>query len=188
MRKLPFRPALYVYAGLGLIVLGFASTIGQSPVLQAVEVLSMVALLALTFLWVWQANRLSRSILTEYDDVIRARRLELFERILLATAMTAVVGLTIAAPLGVNSVPASPLLIVAVMVGALSGFGLFWTAASAMCAAERATGQGSPHVLGTFIQFVYLLFAVGLLYRRLQAVEAASANKSGLISGDDRIP
>jgi len=174
MRHLPMRPRLFVPAFIALFVLSSAASFGGSSVLETVGAAALIAAQALAYFWTWQALAFATAALQARGEGERSSRFERIGRVLLTVSVIGLVSLFIAAPRGVTSASESPLLIIALLASVLGGFGLFWTAAAAMCAAERSTAQGSPHVLGTFIQFVYLVLAVGFIYARLRRVAAAS--------------
>jgi hypothetical protein len=73
-----------------------------------------------------------------------------------------------------TSAPIVALLAVALLLLNVGAFGLCGVASAALCAAERTVGGGSPHVLGTFIQFVYLIFGAPWLHRRLRRLAVGS--------------
>lgn len=173
MRPLPIRPARFVPAYIALLVLSFVAPFGGGQLLNFIGGAPLIAAQALTLFWVWQALAFATDRLSAHGESASGTRTLQVGRALLCISLVGLIGLFVATPRGVlNSGAATAPLAIALLATSLGAFGLFWAAASAMCATERATGQGSPHVLGTFIQFIYLIFAVGFLYNRLRLVEA----------------
>lgn len=176
MPSLPIRPWIFVSAYVGLFALAFALMVVDSTLMDDLMTPIQVTLMAFQVIWVWQALRFATSQLRLRGGDPRA---DLNHRIALALTACLLVGLIpFVIFLGFNGPfpeTTSPPLAVAIgmPLGVLGTFGLYWIAARALVDAERAAGVGAPHVLGTAMQFLYLIFAAPFLYRRLEAVAAA---------------
>jgi hypothetical protein len=62
------------------------------------------------------------------------------------------------------------------MAAVISFCAMNWTAAQALCSAEAGRPAPAHAVLGTFLQFVYLVVGSAFIYRRLQALAVRTAS------------
>jgi len=172
MRRLPLRPAIFIGAWLALFLASSAATFAGPPLSDLLYMPVLGALLLLQVAWTWQAARFAAGVLAARGQPQRAKRFDMATNVLAGAVLAASIGMLVALPQGLSSPePPLALLSLVVPVGALGSFALDLVAAAAICAAERVVGGGSPHVLGTFIQFVYVILAAPFLHRRLRRLD-----------------
>lgn len=169
MRRLPLHPALFIAAWLAIAAASMAAMLAGPPVEEILYAPAVAALLLASVAWTWQAGRFAAGVLAARGRAQLGRRFDLAANILGAVAIMGSVLWVIALPQGLSTTgPTIALLSVALPLLGMGAFALYGIASAALCAAERTVGGGSPHVLGTFIQFVYLVLGAPWLYRRLR--------------------
>lgn len=179
MRPLPLRPMILVPVWIALFAASSAASFAGPPLADLAYTPTLLAILLLHIVWTWQAARFAAGVLASHDQAPRARRFDLTANILALAGATGAALFLVAMPHGLSSAGPTTLAIlpVALPLAVLPTFALYATASAALCAAERVVGGGSPHVLGTFIQFFYLILAAPFLHRRLARLNDAGATR-----------
>lgn len=177
MRRLPLRPIILVPVWIALFAASAAASFAGPPLGDLAYTPTLLAMLLLHIVWCWQAARYAAGVLADHGQAPRARRFDLAANVLAVAGATGAALFLVAMPQGLSSAGPTTVAVlpVALPLAVLATFALFGAASAALCAAERIVGGGSPHVLGTFIQFFYLLLAAPFLHRRLARLKAETS-------------
>ena len=185
MKRLPFRPWIFVSAFLGLYVVSAMLMFNGALMGDFLPWIINALLSWLQLTWVWQATAFAADQSAARGHPKEAARTLGLAKVLAITGAVAIgafiIGVAVCGSPIAKATCASgpnPIWALAIIGGSSSFLALHWVAASAVCYAERLAGDRNPHVLGTFLQFVYLIFGATFIYRRLVALRDASIDEA----------